>query len=234
MQESITWQELFDRSLTAYSAGDLAGGRLACDLLLNHPATPDAYRANARCNAIYYAPTLREMPGYREWLVPAAADGWSAGAPTLIADSPGYLLLARCVKQPEPGETEPQSRISLVHLGPDRSPIGAPVALLVQTAGNEAPDGGPVGRNGLRALRVGGRLMAVGAWTRFTGPDRARTISMGLVDIDPAAGTVDHPRWLLDLPASDDHAWMPAVAGGDLWFVQRCRPTTVLWCDPVT
>jgi GT2 family glycosyltransferase/SAM-dependent methyltransferase len=61
------WQALFDRTVSAWAEGDMAAGRMACDLVLNHPDTRQTSRDIARRNAVHYAPELRHLiPSYRE------------------------------------------------------------------------------------------------------------------------------------------------------------------------
>lgn len=61
MPTALSWQDLHTPSIRAFYDGKLDDGRLACDLLLVHPDTPEEYRDTASRNATYYAPALSTL-----------------------------------------------------------------------------------------------------------------------------------------------------------------------------
>ncbi|HEU0115862.1 MAG TPA: hypothetical protein VFQ80_14350, partial [Thermomicrobiales bacterium] len=56
--QEVAWQPLFQQSIDAYYAGDLAGGRAACERLLSLEGLPPDVREQVRRNAVFYAPQL--------------------------------------------------------------------------------------------------------------------------------------------------------------------------------
>jgi len=236
-----TWKDEFERSIAAWKEGDLAAGRLACDRLMNHPDTPSDYRANARCNAVHYAWSLPDVPGYREWWVSIPLpEGWFAFNPSIVEVDGGYLLSARCANYAMPGwviapnDDRYRSLAAVVPLDAEGRPAGEALLLRDFTVSEDDRDDRYVGPEDLRLIRLGDRLMASGSVARRLGPERLRTICMGLFDLDLEGGAIGNPRWLSDAPGTVEKNWMPVVAGdgGSLWFVYGCGPTVALECNP--
>jgi GR25 family glycosyltransferase involved in LPS biosynthesis len=242
MNDRGDWRTLFERTISAFYEGAFDEGRLACDLVLSDPETPEDIRVNARRNAVHYAPSLGDLvPGYQEWPVPIRLpDGWFGTNPSLIAHGDGYLLSVRCLNYAMPGwvmvpgERAYRSRTAIVPLDGAGVPSGPLRFLHESLASSEDEDDRYQGAEDVRLLQVGERLMASGSLSRRLGPERKRTICLGLFDVDLERGMLANPRWLSETPGTVEKNWMPAVRDGALHFVYGCGPTTVLRCDPET
>ncbi|MGI9254002.1 MAG: glycosyltransferase family 25 protein, partial [Thermomicrobiales bacterium] len=241
--EQELWQPLLDRTVSAFADGDLAGGRMACDLLLSWPNLPNRVRANARCNSVFYAPILRDtLPGFQSWTLSVELpNGWFPFNPSIVEDGEGYLASVRCSNYAmpgwviAPGDDRYRTHVALVPLDRRGMQTG-PARLLRDTTVDDAElDDRNVGVEDLRLFWHDGRLRGIGSVVRRIGPLRQRVITIGLFDIDRERGVIERPRWLSDERGNlVEKNWMPVNGANGVRLVYGCGPTTVVDADDDT
>ena len=93
----VSWSPLFQRTIDAYAAGDLAAGRDACERILSTIDVPVAIELQTRRNLVFYAPQLEELAPrtvFHPITIPVS-DGWSCHNPSIAADGERFRVIIR-------------------------------------------------------------------------------------------------------------------------------------------
>jgi FkbM family methyltransferase len=234
MSETTAWDRLLERSINAYYEGELAEGRLACDQLLCLPDLPESVRWATRTNQIFYASRLGTLvSGYREAVIDVAAPSGAASSPTVAADGDEWLvLLSTSGKDASvPCDVSAPVGMALCHYHQRLDPLGAPAAVVDQTAANDHPDG-PVHRfEECRLVRLGDRWLATVLLRDRRSP---ATCQLALLDFDPIAPALLHLRPLTGRDRVQERQWAPVVVGAEIFLLSSFGPTAILRCDVAT
>ncbi|MGI9253630.1 MAG: hypothetical protein ACR2J8_07780, partial [Thermomicrobiales bacterium] len=244
MTEPAAWERLYRRTIDAYYEGALAEGQRVCDQLLSMAGVPGIAVGSTRRNMVHYAPVLRDsLEGYRDrpLLVPLEP-GWSAFNPSIAANGDGFLVTVRTSNYifeppttyyPADGTGVVRTKYQLLDFDADLRQIGDPRPLVDLTRDDGMLDILVRDNEDLRPFRLGDRWLGTAATWRRMNEAPHRMIRYGLFDLDLAAPSMGNPRWLSDgSHGFHEKNWMPAVSGGELFFLYAIGPTIVLRCDP--
>ena len=234
MAGQVVWRPVFQQTIDAFHAGDLAAGQAACDRVLALAGVPAEYRVHAARNAVFYARPLAELvPGTALRPVEVAVEpGWSRYNPSLCADpaGDGFRMVLRSANYTVTSKldyatTDPDGVVRTVNrlVALDRDLNVTGVELIDDREATAGAFDFPVaGLEDLRLFPDGGGWSVV-ATTRQQNPDGWCQQLLARLD----GATLREPR-LLSAPGRHEKNWMPVVGAAEPTFVYLCRPTTVL------
>ncbi|MFM9108752.1 MAG: glycosyltransferase family 25 protein, partial [Chloroflexota bacterium] len=225
------------RARSAYYEGRHDEGRLACELALNDPETPEPERSILRQNVVHYSRMLLDVaPGYGEWRLPLAAPGERWPVVRLAGNDGAVVLAGLRFDAPDgaqgngPGGDRP--RLVIAPLGADGQPMPAGDAGEAGSAAAAVSDDGAGRLEDVHLVRIGAGLACVEVQS---GPGFAggKPVSLRLSAIEQRGGRLalaarETGRELLleGRPAA-------AIDGGDhLRLITGFSPIAVAEFDP--
>jgi predicted GH43/DUF377 family glycosyl hydrolase/tetratricopeptide (TPR) repeat protein len=237
---TAAWDPLFQTTVDAYYAGDLAAGRAAVERLLALPDLPPGVETRAHQNLIFYAPTLGEAcPSFqaRPIEIPVP-EGWSRYNPSVAAGPDGLAMIVRS------GNYTMTPRLEYAVHGADSvvRTTNYLVALDTDLALHDVhriddaafrPEPPPFPVAGFEDCRL---VWHRGGWwasatTRDRGPSGICQIA--LLRLEDA--TVREMRLLSDGVSRHEKNWMPVAGDAEtLRFVYAPSPTVLLRYDDAT
>jgi hypothetical protein len=235
---TATWQPLFQTTVDAYAAGDLAAGREACEQVLSMDGLPGDIEQQTRRNLVFYTPTLQELAPETTFhtIKIDVPEGWSCHNPSITGDGARYKMIVRSANYtvdnhlrftPTDGTGVVRTTNYLAELSPDFAIER--VEVIDDSAFRTEPPLFPVA--GFEDCRLF-RHRESWWYSASTRDQNAQGVSQ-IALLRLVGPTAREMHLLSDGVQRYEKNWMPSPDSGDglLRFVYTCQPTVIVRYD---